>query len=103
MFFIMTKKARGSLAFVSGAITGAAIGAVIGVLFAPKSGKQTRAALKRKGKSAVRQVRNYAEEAGDMIEPKVQKVSKGVKGKISELKSGFKEGFSTASTKKQVK
>ena len=29
---------------------GAAIGAALGVLFAPKSGKETRAALKKEGK-----------------------------------------------------
>ncbi|MCA9385663.1 YtxH domain-containing protein [Candidatus Dojkabacteria bacterium] len=42
--------------FVAGTILGAAVGAAVGILFAPRSGEETRTRLKLEGEKAYRDV-----------------------------------------------
>jgi gas vesicle protein len=67
------------LGFLAGAVVGGAIGAGVALLFAPRSGEETREILKKK-----------AEEFGDDIEkfkkdvtPKIEKVKKDLKKKFT--------------------
>lgn len=47
---------------------GLGAGALVGLLFAPKSGKQMRRTLKRKYEDARDVIEDYAEQAGDVLE-----------------------------------
>lgn len=73
----MGKKRRGFGGFLFGAL----VGAGIGVLFAPKSGKETRAELKEKFDDLVKKVKELDKE----------EVKEAFLKKIEEIKKGFQE------------
>ncbi len=53
----MARKTKSALlAELGSAAVGAVVGGVLGVLFAPKSGKQTRAALAKEGRKVAKKV-----------------------------------------------
>ncbi len=61
-------------------IAGAAIGAGLGILFAPKSGKETRADIKKKCDEVIEQVKNIkAEDVKEKIVKKVEELQKELK------------------------
>lgn len=83
---------------------GAAVGAALGVLFAPKSGKETRAALKKKANELLDKAKEIdVKEVRDTIEEKVsdlveemksldkEKVVKIAKKKAADLKKHAEE------------
>ncbi len=77
----MTKKKSNAGKF----FLGAAVGAALGVLFAPKSGKETRAALKKKATELLDKAKEIdVKEVRDSIEDKVLEI-------IEEMKSLDKE------------
>lgn len=47
---------------IMGLIAGAAVGAAVGILFAPQSGKTTRKEIKRKAKKASKEMREQLEQ-----------------------------------------
>ena len=55
----VTSRRRGMTTFAAGLGLGIAIGAALGILFAPKSGAETRQAIRRRGKK----IRNGASDA----------------------------------------
>ncbi len=64
---------------------GAAVGAALGVLFAPKSGKEARAALKKKANELIEKAKEIdVKEVRDTIEEKVSDI-------VEEMKSLDKE------------
>ncbi len=71
----MAKERRG----LGGFFLGALVGAGLGVLFAPKSGKETRAELKEKMDELVQKVKNLDKE----------EVKEAFLNKIDEIKKGF--------------
>lgn len=96
----MTKKKSNAGKFV----LGAAIGATLGVLFAPKSGKETRKAIKEKAEDLIEKTKEIdVQEVRDTIEEKVsdiieemkdldkEKVAKIAKKKAAELKKHAEE------------
>ncbi len=61
-------------------IAGAAVGAGLGILFAPKTGKETRAVLKKKFDEVLEQVKSIkAEDVKDTIVKKVNELQKELK------------------------
>ena len=65
--------------FVLGALFGAAAGVVAGVLTAPKSGKETRADLKKKAN----ELKNEAGEKAEEVKAKGEKVYSDVRNKAN--------------------
>ncbi|MCL2038258.1 YtxH domain-containing protein [Candidatus Saccharibacteria bacterium] len=76
----MSKKKSSAGKFAIGAAVGAVVGVVAGLLTAPKSGKETRADVKRK-----------AGEAKDFAVDKAGDVKDFATGKASEAKKMFKK------------
>ena len=87
------KNSRDSLAFVSGVVLGAAIGGILGVLFAPESGEDTRKKLAKKGKKALKDLKEEANEARKKLEPKIAAVKREVGKKVEDVKEGFISGM----------
>lgn len=71
---------KGSGKFVVGALIGAAAGAALGLLFAPKSGKETRKAIAEKAKDysekGKKLVAKEAKSAGDAVSDIKDKILK---------------------------
>jgi len=59
----MVEKENGHGSFLRGLFTGAIIGGLVGVLFAPKSGKELRAELKKKGSEAFEEAKEFYSDA----------------------------------------
>ena len=69
--------------FVIGLFVGAAIGAAIGFLYAPKSGKETRALLREKALKAKDRAEDIIEEAKERAK-KIIADAKGAAAKMEE-------------------
>ncbi|MFH0841532.1 MAG: YtxH domain-containing protein [Bacteroidota bacterium] len=67
--------------FIGGLLTGAVIGGVVALLFAPKSGKETREDIKRKLEEYGKQVENIKAKASQ----KSKQVREDLAGKIEDL------------------
>ncbi len=73
----MSKEKKGGLGKF---LVGAGIGACLGILFAPKSGKETRADLKEKMNELLEKTKNInVEEVKATIEAKVQEIKEDIK------------------------
>lgn len=67
--------------FLTGLLTGAAIGGIIALLYAPKSGKETREQIKKKFEELEKELENLKGEAGK----KTGKVRNDLAEKLAEL------------------
>ncbi len=61
---------------VTGIIIGAAVGAALGILFAPDSGKETRKKIAKKGTDLGDTVRNKFNELGEVLQEKYESIKK---------------------------
>ncbi len=61
---------------VTGVIIGAAVGAALGILFAPDSGKETRKKIAKKGTDLGDTVRNKFNELGEVLQEKYESIKK---------------------------
>ena len=68
-----TKKKTGKSHFFLGATLGAAAGTIAGILFAPKSGEETREELAASGRKAKRNLRDRVRRYKESKKPYVQK------------------------------
>lgn len=67
--------------FITGLLTGAAIGGIIALLYAPKSGKETRDQIKRKFEELEKELENLKGKASQ----KTGKLKDDIAGKIADL------------------
>jgi gas vesicle protein len=65
--------------FLAGAVVGGAIGATVALLFAPRSGEDTRKMLKDKAN----ELGDNIEDLKKDIEPKIKKLKKDISKKLS--------------------
>lgn len=81
----MTKK-RSSMVWgkVGVAALAGVVGGALGVLLAPRSGKQTRIRLAKQGKKVTKSVKGLAETAGEVM-PKASKMLAKAKSKAKRL------------------
>ncbi len=90
----MSKRENGSLDFLAGFIIGGAIGAVLGILFAPQSGEQTRAQIAERGI-----------ELRDELQRQAGKVQESVPGFVEQqrgrVKEAIEKGKEAAAKKRQ--
>jgi len=68
-----------AIGFGIGLLTGAVIGGVIALLYAPKTGKETRQMIKDKASSVVDAVRGKTTEVADEVKEKTTAVVKALK------------------------
>ena len=76
------RRERGT-GIAAGAVTGALIGAAIGILFAPKSGKETRADIKDKTVEVAGVVKDKSVEYAGIVKDKTKEAYQTVKDKLS--------------------
>jgi gas vesicle protein len=88
----MAKDRKNSFLFISGIILGAAVGATLGVLFAPDEGKVTRRRLEKKGRKALKDLEKTAKKAGRKLEPAIENVKKGMEGRVDEIRREISKG-----------
>ncbi|SCG82811.1 hypothetical protein DW1_1238 [Proteiniborus sp. DW1] len=69
-----------------GTAVGTALGAVTGVLFAPKSGKETREDIAKKTKEATEAVKVTLKDSGQVLMEKGEIIGRSIKEKIEEVK-----------------
>jgi gas vesicle protein len=74
---------RGGGAFALGAMLGAALGAVVGLLWAPRSGAETRAKLKEKGEETADTLKAKGDELADAAREKGETARAGLEAKLS--------------------
>ncbi|MDZ7763632.1 MAG: YtxH domain-containing protein [Melioribacteraceae bacterium] len=77
--------------FTSGLILGGIIGSVLGILYAPDSGKRTRKKIQRKSDELVDDVVKYAHQSRDRAEEIVEDGRKRVEELMEEAKSTLKK------------
>ncbi|MDW7658660.1 MAG: YtxH domain-containing protein [Bacillota bacterium] len=73
---------------IAGLTTGLLLGALAGILFAPKSGKETRADLREGAIIGAEKVKETAHHVGELAKDKVEVA----KEKIEEIKTHIKTG-----------
>lgn len=77
--------------FASGLLLGGVIGAVVGILYAPDSGKRTRKRIHRKSDELVDDVVKYAQQSRDKAEQIVEDGKKRVDELLEESKALLKK------------
>ncbi len=77
--------------FASGLILGGVIGSIVGILYAPDSGKRTRKRIYRKSDELVDDVVKYAHQSRDKAEEIVEDGKKRVEELIEETRSLLKK------------
>lgn len=77
--------------FASGILLGAVIGSVVGLLFAPDSGKRTRKKIQRKSDELMDDVVDYAKYSRDKAEKIVEEGKKRVEELMDEAKTTLKK------------
>jgi gas vesicle protein len=82
---------NGAGKFFGGLIVGTAIGAVVGVLFAPRSGKETRQALKR----SAQDLPQIAEELGSNVQYQADRFTEQAQRTIDETLVRLQEAIAT--------
>lgn len=73
--------------FASGLLLGAVIGSIVGVLYAPDSGKRTRKRIQRKSDEILDDAVSYAKQSRDKAEEIVEDGKKRVEELLEETKT----------------
>ena len=82
----MSSDKKGNGKFIVGAAIGAAVGALAGILFAPKSGKETRKAIKDKAGEVAEKGKEFVQEKGGKIGDEIKEKIDDIKEKIEKEK-----------------
>lgn len=90
----MAKRESGSLDFLAGFIVGGAIGAIAGILLAPRSGEETRAQITERGI----ELRNELEKQAGVVQESVPTFVEQQRGRVQEA---IEKGKEAAAKKRQ--
>ena len=99
MYNLKTNKMRNSnssMKVVSALVLGAAAGAAIGVLFAPKKGSETRQDLADNAKKAGKNLKDKFQGQVDELKNQVAKAERFIEDNVSDAKNNFEDRFSDA-------
>ena len=77
--------------FTSGLLLGAVIGSIVGILYAPDSGKRTRRRIQRKSDEFLDDAVTYAKQSRDKAEEIVEDGKKRVEELLDETKAILKK------------
>jgi gas vesicle protein len=84
----------GNKKFVLGAIIGTAVGAALGVLFAPRSGKETREMINEKSKECVKKGKEIYDKEKVVVEKMIEEKKDDTKKAIKEAADKVSEKMS---------
>lgn len=87
----MSHENNNAKSFIVGLLAGGAIGALVALLFAPKSGKELRADLKLKGEEYLDEAEKYISEAREKAKELINEGKKKSEKIISEAKMKSQE------------
>ena len=85
-----TKKVVGAL------VLGAAAGAAIGILFAPKKGSETRQDISDNAKKLSNDLKNKVQDQVDDLKNQVSKAEKFLRDNVSDVKNNAEDRFAIA-------
>ena len=81
--------ARGVGKFFGGLLLGTAIGAAVGILFAPRSGRETRQAIK----NSVKDLPKFAEEVGSTVQYQADRLTEQAQRALDEAMIRLQEAI----------
>lgn len=87
----MSKKGNNAGAVLAGLLAGAAAGVVLGMLYAPEEGKETRRKIKVKAGDLKDQAVDQYGKASETVKEKYNEVSAKVKDQYGNISTTFKE------------
>lgn len=90
----------GSGKVLSSVLAGAAAGAILGILFAPDKGTETRRKIAEKGSGLVDSVKDKVSEYSDVISEKYDSVKDKISGVAAEGKDLLNKGQNMGNTMK---
>lgn len=82
--------ARGAGKFLGGLLIGTAIGAAVGILFAPRSGRETRQAIKNSAKDLPK----FAEDVGSTVQYQADRLTEQAQRTLDEAFIRLQEAIS---------
>ena len=77
----------GAVSFGIGMLTGLVIGGTLALLYAPQSGKETRAAIKEKAAEVEKAVKDKRQEIADIVKEEMAEISHKGRAAIQAIKS----------------
>lgn len=83
----------------AGVVAGLVAGAIVGLLFAPKSGKETRTYICEGAKAGVKTIKDTIQGAGEMFKEKQETVIKDVKKAVKQTVENVKEAAEEVNAK----
>ena len=84
-------------------LAGAAAGAILGILFAPDKGTETRRKIAEKGAGLADSVKNKVSEYSDVIAEKYDSVQEKITGAVNDGREAMNQNRQTAGTKADVR
>ena len=76
---------------ITGILAGAAVGAILGILFAPDKGSETRKKIAEKGTDLTDNIKTKASEYADIVSEKYDKVKEKIMGDGKEMYNQARE------------
>lgn len=96
------KSSSSAAGLFGGLVVGGLIGATLGILFAPQSGKKTRLQIKNTGEKYYNEGKSKVDKyKKTTIDPKLKNLEKEIKQKVSDVETSVKKVVAEKTQKKK--